>query len=317
MPGPGMTMTKAIKIPQSKVTFAEYSRESEDLVNLSSKNGAEGKVTEMLPGKSSLSRIILHDNVSQKRLLDMKLSVINNQERRNDSLFNHYRKTFITRLERKQKTWIKEDNYVRKNLSFPALATPYSAWEGGESPRKKLFDSSSYPYNELSVTVRRLHTQPAPQVHSDREELPRLATVPMQTKRHSYGNRPPKSHRSTSDDSPRDSKQMLTKLPTIKSTETLRGVAMPTGEGAKSARNGWVGKKLTLSDKTPSKNAFLQDDRFARLAALLQPVKNFPRLAVIRESERGGKSSSASSVVDSDYSLTGSQKVLHQAVKHY
>ncbi|XP_035696157.1 uncharacterized protein LOC118429676 [Branchiostoma floridae] len=316
MPGPGMTMTKAIKIPQSKVTFAEYSRESEDLINLSSKNGAEGKVTEMLPGKSSLSRIILHDNVSQKRLLDMKLSVINNQERRNDSLFNHYKKTFITRLERKQKTWIKEDNYVRKNLSFPALATSYSAWEGGESPRKKLFDSSSYPYNELSVTVRRLHTQPAPQIQTDREELPRLATVPIQTKRHSYGSRPPKSHRG--DDSPRDnSKQNLPKLPTIKSTETLRGVAMPTGEGTKTSRqNGWVGKKLT--DKGASKNAFLQDDRFARLAALLQPVKNFPRLAVIRESERGGKdSSSGSSIVDSDYSLTGSQKVLHQAVKHY
>ncbi|XP_066293044.1 uncharacterized protein [Branchiostoma lanceolatum] len=314
MPGPGMTMTKTIKIPQSKVTFAEYSRESEDLVNLSSKNGAEGKVTEMLPGKSSLSRIILHDNVSQKRLLDMKLSVINNQERRNDSLFNHYRKTFITRLERKQKTWVKEDNYVRKNLSFPALATPHMAWEGAGTPRKKLFDSSSYPYDELSVTVRRLHTQPAPHVHSDREELPRLATVPMQTKRHSYGNRPPKSHRG--DDSPRDGKQMLTKLPTIKSTETLRGVAMPTGEGSKTSHhNGFVGKKLT--DKPPSKNAFLQDDRFARLAALLQPVKNFPRLAVIRESERGGKSSSAGSTVDNDYSLTGSQKVLHQAVKHY
>lgn len=53
--------------------FCELRRGNDEIINISSQNGAEGVVTQMLP-KSHISHVILNANVSEERFLDMKVS---------------------------------------------------------------------------------------------------------------------------------------------------------------------------------------------------------------------------------------------------
>lgn len=55
------------------VLFCDLRRPSDEIINISSQNGAEGVVTQMLP-KSHISHVILNANVSEERFLDMKVS---------------------------------------------------------------------------------------------------------------------------------------------------------------------------------------------------------------------------------------------------
>lgn len=54
------------------VVFCDLRRPSDEIINISSQNGAEGVVTQMLP-KSHISHVILNANVSEERFLDMKV----------------------------------------------------------------------------------------------------------------------------------------------------------------------------------------------------------------------------------------------------
>lgn len=63
-----------------------------------------------LPGKSNISRIILHDNTSQERLLDLKIGEIKSSQRKRDAFMLHQKKTFLKRMEKKQSNWVREHN---------------------------------------------------------------------------------------------------------------------------------------------------------------------------------------------------------------
>jgi len=58
--------------PKPTVVFCELRRPPEEIVNISSQNGAEGVVSRMLP-KSHVSHVILNSNVSEERFLDMRV----------------------------------------------------------------------------------------------------------------------------------------------------------------------------------------------------------------------------------------------------
>ena len=74
-----------------------------------------------LPGKSHVGRILLNDNTSQERLLDIKLSDIHNAQKKTATFISHQKKTFITRMEHRQSTWVRE--HSRKATSLNALAS--------------------------------------------------------------------------------------------------------------------------------------------------------------------------------------------------
>ncbi|XP_022080205.1 uncharacterized protein LOC110973596 isoform X2 [Acanthaster planci] len=61
-----------------------------------------------LPGKSHVGRILLNDNTSQERLLDMRLSDIQNAQKKTATFIAHQKKTFVTRMEHRQNTWVRE-----------------------------------------------------------------------------------------------------------------------------------------------------------------------------------------------------------------
>ena len=61
------------KIKKPVVIFCELRRPADEIINISSQNGAESVVTRMLP-KSHVSHVILNANVSEERFLDMKVN---------------------------------------------------------------------------------------------------------------------------------------------------------------------------------------------------------------------------------------------------
>lgn len=66
---------KKSKAKKPVVIFCELRRPADEIINISSQNGAEGVVTRMLP-KSHVSHVILNANVSEDRFLDMKVTRI-------------------------------------------------------------------------------------------------------------------------------------------------------------------------------------------------------------------------------------------------
>lgn len=60
------------KLRKPIVVFCELRRPPDEIVNISSQNGAESVVSRMLP-KSHVSHVILNANVSEERFLDMKV----------------------------------------------------------------------------------------------------------------------------------------------------------------------------------------------------------------------------------------------------
>ncbi|XP_071797106.1 uncharacterized protein [Asterias amurensis] len=73
-----------------------------------------------LPGKSHVGRILLNDNTSQERLLDMRLSDIHNARKKTATFITHQKKTFINRMEHRQSTWVRE--HSRRANSLNSLA---------------------------------------------------------------------------------------------------------------------------------------------------------------------------------------------------
>jgi len=68
-------MARKSKIKKPVVIFCELRRPADEIINISSQNGAESVVTRMLP-KSHVSHVILNANVSEDRFLDMKVSCL-------------------------------------------------------------------------------------------------------------------------------------------------------------------------------------------------------------------------------------------------
>ena len=65
-------MVRKNKVKKPVVIFCELRRPADEIINISSQNGAESVVTRMLP-KSHVSHVILNANVSEERFLDMKV----------------------------------------------------------------------------------------------------------------------------------------------------------------------------------------------------------------------------------------------------
>ncbi|CAK8679979.1 unnamed protein product [Clavelina lepadiformis] len=169
------------KAKKPVVVFCELRRPPDEIVNISSQNGAEGVVTRMLP-KSHVSHVILNANVSEERFLDMKVSTENKMQRKSKDVHNHFINTFIKRLERKQQRWMREDEYVSKNFQLSAPGRGKTQESNGTSgpltlptpPQPQvLYKKAKYPY----MSVGRLPG--FGQQHSRKETLPRIQTVPV------------------------------------------------------------------------------------------------------------------------------------------
>ncbi|XP_078492308.1 uncharacterized protein LOC100183185 [Ciona intestinalis] len=169
-----------MKKPKPTIVYCELRRPADEIINISSQNGAEGVVTRMLP-KSHVSHVILNANVSEERFLGMKVSTENKMLKKNNELHEHFMNTFMRRLERKQQRWMKEDNYVSKNFQL-TLTPRHHVTERqpiGElllpTPPKAqvLYKPAKYPY----MTMRGGGEQHV-------SVLPRIRTVPTSQSRH-------------------------------------------------------------------------------------------------------------------------------------
>ncbi|XP_071492452.1 uncharacterized protein [Diadema antillarum] len=80
---------------------------------------AESKtLRDTLPGKSRVGRILLNDNHSQDRLLDMKLADIQQMRRKAEIFISHQQKTFIAKMEKRQNTWVREHSRFSSNTNL-------------------------------------------------------------------------------------------------------------------------------------------------------------------------------------------------------
>ncbi|XP_072044552.1 uncharacterized protein [Amphiura filiformis] len=110
-PGPKTVFTNQNSAGNLVTIFAEQSKKS-----------TENKtIRRTLPGKSHVSRIILHDNTSQERLLDMKLAEIRHSQRKMDAFMSHQKKTFMKRMEKKHSNWARE--HTRQAAEFNSKGT--------------------------------------------------------------------------------------------------------------------------------------------------------------------------------------------------
>ena len=67
----------------------------------SAMNGGAGKKgTVGAAQKTYLTRVLLHDNVSQRQLLDMRLSSIATQQRRAGRMWENHKKAFVSKQYR-------------------------------------------------------------------------------------------------------------------------------------------------------------------------------------------------------------------------
>ncbi|XP_070580918.1 uncharacterized protein [Ptychodera flava] len=100
---------------QGKVTFSEE-RSKQNIVDTlatvfagqTNRTAESQSYRRWLPGKSNVGRILLHDNGSQARLLGMKVSGIGKAQRRTAAFLDQQQKSFVTRLQKKQDTWVRE-----------------------------------------------------------------------------------------------------------------------------------------------------------------------------------------------------------------
>jgi len=76
--------------------------------------GKGGKGASLSASKSYLARVLLHDNVSQQQLLDMKLSQISIQQKRVTRMWDNHKKTFVYKQFQKQQQF--RDAAVDPNL---------------------------------------------------------------------------------------------------------------------------------------------------------------------------------------------------------
>ncbi len=133
-----------------------------------SKRSAENKtIRRNLPGKSHVSRIILHDNTSQERLLDMKLAEIKNSQRKMDAFMTHQKKTFLKRMEKKHTNWAKE--HARQAVEFNSKGTRcvgFMLEMMQANPERYGGGRNGTPNEEVGASVAE------DQVHKDEEEEP-------------------------------------------------------------------------------------------------------------------------------------------------
>nr|CAB3262778.1 uncharacterized protein LOC100183185 [Phallusia mammillata] len=251
-------MSKRMKQKKPTVVFCELRRPPEEIVNISSQNGAEGVVSRMLP-KSHVSHVILNANVSEERFLDMRVSTENKMKKKSMDVHDHFKNTFIKRLERKQQRWMKEDTYVSKNFQLSVqqrsnreseIPVNLGSLTLPTPPRpatQLLYKRAKYPY--VSVSRFPLKTADASGQRTARttDTLPRISTVPAGGTR-TQEPKPP----TTSDAKP-------TELP-------------PTNQRAETASSIATRMTTTTRGRRRAKQMNNHDKRFTELMSFLSPV---------------------------------------------
>ncbi|XP_039274325.2 uncharacterized protein LOC120348275 [Styela clava] len=278
-------MPRRTKARKPIVMFCDLRRASDEIINISSQNGAEGVVTQMLP-KSHISHVILNANVSEERFLDMKVSTENKMQKKSRDVHDHFINTFKMRLERKQNRWMKEDNYVSKNLNIMAsprrpmsvdftdgypetlLATPQSI---------ALYRPAKYPYSAITARQKISHENtPSPQKMASRSQtsmnINRLPQIPPSRSgaRHNQHSAVDKPERAVGD---------KVKLPQANGSNNIVGRAAQENSFYDSGRRrnnvsaNWTSRATTTQRSRGRKVGFkMQDERFESLMQYLSPV---------------------------------------------
>ncbi|XP_077865261.1 uncharacterized protein LOC144351882 [Saccoglossus kowalevskii] len=126
---------------QSKLTFSEE-RSAKPLIDTlatvfagqTARTAESQKYRKWLPGKSKVGRILLHDNGGQDRLLDMKVSGLEQAQKRTATFLAQQQNSFVNRMERKQDAWTKE--HSRRAVQLNQLGPKKHQNENlGDSPR--------------------------------------------------------------------------------------------------------------------------------------------------------------------------------------
>jgi len=258
-------MPKKKKVKQGIVVFCELRRPPEEIINISSQNGAEGVVTRKLP-KSHVSHVILNANVSEERFLDMKVNIGDRMKKKSMDGHDHFMNTFVKRLERKQQRWMKEDNHVKKNIAVMTPRKKPAASNAGtmstEPSDVTMYKTAKYPYVGVSLDTAKSMEQN--RRDPTKTTLPRIVkTVPAGQLRHPSLPLPPQTPKDQTVKFPKDD---ILPSPTRQPPWT----SMPSYKRSDSVST--VGTRYTQRARTTKPSTRNYDSRFNHLMTWLSPI---------------------------------------------